>query len=158
MCLDLRWPNHVFPARHVAAHGGTTASRSIADASSHCVIANTASGGVIIMRILRVRRNTSDISQALLKVPHRSTILLHTTSDVNCDSTDTTLEQGPENPNSKIRQTPQYALYQRESFWKSNDGETPLFNTGMYTTSHNMPFTRRSVKLPSKELDIKTAY
>jgi hypothetical protein len=40
----------------------------------------------------------------------------------------------PENPNLKIRKTPQYALYQRESFWKSNDGETPLFNTGMYAT------------------------
>ncbi|KAL1600173.1 hypothetical protein SLS59_005796 [Nothophoma quercina] len=35
----------------------------------------------------------------------------------------------PNNANSKIRKTPQYALYQRKNFWKSNDGETPLFNT-----------------------------
>jgi hypothetical protein len=36
----------------------------------------------------------------------------------------------PKNPNLKIRKTPQYALYQRQNFWKSNDGEVPLFNTG----------------------------
>ena len=36
----------------------------------------------------------------------------------------------PNNANSKIRKTPQYAMYQRKNFWKSNDGETPLFNTG----------------------------
>ncbi|KAF1358664.1 FMN-dependent alpha-hydroxy acid dehydrogenase [Lizonia empirigonia] len=35
----------------------------------------------------------------------------------------------PNNANSKTRKTPQYAMYQRENFWKSNDGETPLFNT-----------------------------
>jgi hypothetical protein len=36
----------------------------------------------------------------------------------------------PENPNLKSRTTPQYALYQRQNFWKTNDGEVPLFNTG----------------------------
>ena len=35
----------------------------------------------------------------------------------------------PKNENQKVRKTPQYALYQRHSFWKSNTGETPLFNT-----------------------------
>ena len=35
----------------------------------------------------------------------------------------------PKNENQKVRTTPQYALYQRHSFWKSNTGETPLFNT-----------------------------
>jgi hypothetical protein len=35
-------------------------------------------------------------------------------------------------PNAKARTTPQYAMYQRENFWKVNDGEVPLFNTGMY--------------------------
>ncbi|CAN9295190.1 unnamed protein product [Alternaria alternata] len=35
----------------------------------------------------------------------------------------------PVNPNQKVRSTPQYALYQRENFWKSNEGEVPLFNT-----------------------------
>jgi isopentenyl diphosphate isomerase/L-lactate dehydrogenase-like FMN-dependent dehydrogenase len=35
----------------------------------------------------------------------------------------------PINPNQKARKTPQYALYQRHNFWKSNTGETPLFNT-----------------------------
>ncbi|KAH7125185.1 FMN-dependent dehydrogenase [Dendryphion nanum] len=35
----------------------------------------------------------------------------------------------PQNPNRSSRTTPQYALYQRDSFWKTNNGETPLFNT-----------------------------
>lgn len=33
------------------------------------------------------------------------------------------------NPNRKNRTTPQFALYQRENFWKSNEGQNPLFNT-----------------------------
>ena len=37
----------------------------------------------------------------------------------------------PANPNIQKRSTPQWALYQRENFWKLNDGETPPFNTGM---------------------------
>ncbi|KAF2235120.1 FMN-linked oxidoreductase [Viridothelium virens] len=36
-------------------------------------------------------------------------------------------------PNKDHRTTPQYALYQRENFWKSNEGEVPPFSTG------NMP-------------------
>lgn len=36
----------------------------------------------------------------------------------------------PNNPNMEKRSTPQYALYQRENFWKTNTGEVPLFNTG----------------------------
>ncbi|KAI9708029.1 MAG: hypothetical protein M1820_004233 [Bogoriella megaspora] len=32
-------------------------------------------------------------------------------------------------PNNEQRTTPQYALYQRENFWKSNNGEVPIFNT-----------------------------
>jgi hypothetical protein len=39
----------------------------------------------------------------------------------------------PKAPNAKSRTTPQYAMYQRENFWKANDGEVPLFNTGKYT-------------------------
>ncbi|KAF2651358.1 FMN-dependent alpha-hydroxy acid dehydrogenase [Lophiostoma macrostomum CBS 122681] len=35
----------------------------------------------------------------------------------------------PNNPNRKHRSTEQYGLYQRENFWKSNDGEVPPFNT-----------------------------
>lgn len=35
----------------------------------------------------------------------------------------------PKNPNLESRSTPQYALYQRENFWKSNEGEVPPFNT-----------------------------
>ncbi|KAF1970471.1 FMN-dependent alpha-hydroxy acid dehydrogenase [Bimuria novae-zelandiae CBS 107.79] len=35
----------------------------------------------------------------------------------------------PNNPNREFRSTPQYALYQRENFWKSNDGEVSPFNT-----------------------------
>jgi hypothetical protein len=34
------------------------------------------------------------------------------------------------NPNKDHRTTPEYAEYQRDNFWKSNDGEVPPFNTG----------------------------
>ena len=37
----------------------------------------------------------------------------------------------PNNKNKNIRTTPQYAMYQRHNFWKSNTGENPLFNTGI---------------------------
>jgi isopentenyl diphosphate isomerase/L-lactate dehydrogenase-like FMN-dependent dehydrogenase len=33
-------------------------------------------------------------------------------------------------PNSKLRSTPEFAQYQRENFWTSNDGHVPPFNTG----------------------------
>lgn len=33
------------------------------------------------------------------------------------------------NPNIEKRTTPQWALYQRENFWKANDGQVPPFNT-----------------------------
>lgn len=36
----------------------------------------------------------------------------------------------PNNPNIKSRITPQWGLYQRESFWGTNDGKYPIFNTG----------------------------
>ncbi|KAF2398960.1 FMN-dependent alpha-hydroxy acid dehydrogenase [Trichodelitschia bisporula] len=35
----------------------------------------------------------------------------------------------PKNENEKYRKTPQYALYQRENFWRSNNGEVVPFNT-----------------------------
>ncbi|KAL8793370.1 MAG: hypothetical protein Q9195_004048 [Heterodermia aff. obscurata] len=35
----------------------------------------------------------------------------------------------PKAPNAQLRSTPQFALYQRENFWKPNTGEVPLFNT-----------------------------
>ncbi|PWY93713.1 L-lactate dehydrogenase [Aspergillus sclerotioniger CBS 115572] len=35
----------------------------------------------------------------------------------------------PTNPNIANRTTPQWALYQRENFWKINDGQTAPFNT-----------------------------
>ncbi|KAI9761138.1 MAG: Cytosolic iron-sulfur protein assembly protein [Chaenotheca gracillima] len=35
----------------------------------------------------------------------------------------------PKNPNINQRSTPQWALYQRENFWKPNEGEVPIFNT-----------------------------
>ncbi|KAB8254367.1 FMN-dependent dehydrogenase [Aspergillus pseudonomiae] len=35
----------------------------------------------------------------------------------------------PTNPNIQKRTTPQWALYQRENFWKLNEGQTPPFNT-----------------------------
>ncbi|GAB1731997.1 hypothetical protein NU195Hw_g250t1 [Hortaea werneckii] len=33
------------------------------------------------------------------------------------------------NENKQYRNTPEYAEYQRENFWRDNDGETPPFNT-----------------------------
>lgn len=38
----------------------------------------------------------------------------------------------PNNPNIKIRSTPQYALMQREQFWDPNIGVFPPFDTGQY--------------------------
>ncbi|KNG85849.1 L-lactate dehydrogenase [Aspergillus nomiae NRRL 13137] len=35
----------------------------------------------------------------------------------------------PTNPSIQKRTTPQWALYQRENFWKLNEGQTPPFNT-----------------------------
>lgn len=35
----------------------------------------------------------------------------------------------PSSPHIKNRDTPQWSLYQRDSFWKVNDGNTPPFNT-----------------------------
>ncbi|KAK7511250.1 FMN-dependent dehydrogenase [Phyllosticta citriasiana] len=32
-------------------------------------------------------------------------------------------------PNKDVRSTPQWALYQRENFWASNEGKAPLFDT-----------------------------
>ena len=37
------------------------------------------------------------------------------------------------NPNKDYRNTPEYAEYQRDNFWASNDGKVPPFNTGMPT-------------------------
>ncbi|KAK3653159.1 hypothetical protein LTR56_004695 [Elasticomyces elasticus] len=36
------------------------------------------------------------------------------------------------NPNKEFRNTPEYAEYQREGFWASNDGKVMPFNTGKY--------------------------
>jgi hypothetical protein len=35
------------------------------------------------------------------------------------------------NPNKELRSTPEYAEYQADNFWASNDGKVPPFNTGM---------------------------
>ncbi|KAM3071856.1 hypothetical protein ACMFMG_009713 [Clarireedia jacksonii] len=35
----------------------------------------------------------------------------------------------PNNPNIKSRNTPQWALYQRDMFWRDNEGELPPFST-----------------------------
>jgi hypothetical protein len=36
----------------------------------------------------------------------------------------------PNTPNKKSRDTPEYAQYQRENFWTSNDGNVVPFSTG----------------------------
>lgn len=35
----------------------------------------------------------------------------------------------PNSPYIKTRDTPSWGLYQREQFWKANEGEVPIFNT-----------------------------
>lgn len=35
----------------------------------------------------------------------------------------------PNSPHIKKRDTPSWGLYQRENFWKANEGEVPVFNT-----------------------------
>jgi hypothetical protein len=35
------------------------------------------------------------------------------------------------NPNKELRSTPEYAEYQADNFWASNEGKVPPFNTGM---------------------------
>jgi len=35
------------------------------------------------------------------------------------------------NENKSFRNTPEYAEYQREGFWASNDGKVMPFNTGI---------------------------
>lgn len=35
-------------------------------------------------------------------------------------------------PQNKERDVPTWGLYQRENFWKPNDGEVPLFNTRQF--------------------------
>ena len=54
------------------------------------------------------------------------------------------------NPNKDKRSTPQYALYQRENFWKPNEGQFPIFNTGtLYVTK---AFGRDWLTLSSQNL------
>jgi hypothetical protein len=47
----------------------------------------------------------------------------------------------PNNPNINIRTTPQWSLYQRESFWNTNDGKFPPFNTGEFPLSSHSKVT-----------------
>lgn len=35
------------------------------------------------------------------------------------------------NENKQFRNTPEYAEYQRDNFWASNEGKVPPFNTGI---------------------------
>jgi len=37
------------------------------------------------------------------------------------------------NPNKDHRSTPEYAEYQADNFWATNDGKVPPFNTGKPT-------------------------
>ena len=38
-------------------------------------------------------------------------------------------------PQNKERDIPPWGLYQRDNFWKPNDGQVPLFNTRQYLDS-----------------------
>lgn len=48
----------------------------------------------------------------------------------------------PNNPNKKFRDTPEYAEYQRDNFWASNDGKVPPFNTGTFGPLPATPHTQ----------------
>jgi hypothetical protein len=41
----------------------------------------------------------------------------------------------PKAPNIKSRDTPAWGLYQRENFWKPNEGEVVPFDTGKLSNS-----------------------
>jgi hypothetical protein len=44
----------------------------------------------------------------------------------------------PYSPHIKKRDTPSWGLYQREQFWKANEGKVPLFNTRMFHISTHL--------------------
>ena len=44
----------------------------------------------------------------------------------------------PKQPNINNRDTPAWSLYQRENFWKLNDGEVPPFDTGANSYIHQI--------------------
>jgi hypothetical protein len=48
------------------------------------------------------------------------------------------------NPNNEHRSTPEYAEYQADNFWASDDGKVPPFNTG--TLLHISPNHLESIK------------
>jgi hypothetical protein len=48
-------------------------------------------------------------------------------------------QDGQNNLNKEHRSTPEYAEYQADNFWASNDGKVPPFNTG--TLLHISPTT-----------------
>lgn len=50
----------------------------------------------------------------------------------------------PNSPHIKSRDTPSWGLYQRENFWKLNEGEVPQFNT------RESPRQRRNAQLGSE--------
>ncbi|KAF1955504.1 FMN-linked oxidoreductase [Byssothecium circinans] len=50
----------------------------------------------------------------------------------------------PKNPNRDTRNTPQYALYQRQNFWKSNDGE-PTSHRHTHTVNRQAFYRHRII-------------
>ena len=55
------------------------------------------------------------------------------------------------NPNKDLRSTPEYAEYQADNFWASNDGKVPPFNTGMdITTAHVPPKSTSNSSVPTR--------
>jgi hypothetical protein len=47
-----------------------------------------------------------------------------------------------DNPNKDHRTTPEYAEYQRDNFWASNDGKVPPFNTGNHIANNETTTTQ----------------
>jgi hypothetical protein len=55
------------------------------------------------------------------------------------------------NPNKKIRSTPEFAQYQRQNFWADNEGKVPPFNTREYkdmapTPAHGEMVLKQDIK------------
>jgi hypothetical protein len=73
-----------------------------------------------------------------------------------------TTKMDKNNPNKEHRSTPEYAEYQADNFWASNDGKVPLFNTGtllhvLESSNPNLRSTNTSTPHQKTPANSKTA-
>lgn len=60
------------------------------------------------------------------------------------------------NPNKDHRNTPEYAEYQRDNFWASNDGNVPPFNTGI-ESEHDAAVDLALTQMPTRSRQTRRA-